>query len=191
MFKLNANFIDGTKEVILPESWNELTFSRYVDLVNNDDKEWKTRLSVLTGIEKDDLGKLPVHAIDLLISVIGFIADLKPLNDANVAPEKYKDFKYSTSVEFTWHEEVLKELQKWTKFYKGDEADTPEKRDILLRKVQMSSAAKLVEVCTRKRTSDSRVLPGWNIKDEPVLNVIGMVSFFLHHLITYLNGTKN
>ena len=189
MFEFKAQFIEGDRVVRLPESWSELTFDQYVNLVNNDDKEWLTRLIVLTGIE--DIGKLPVHAIELFTSIISFLADVKPLNDANVVPEKYQDFKYSSSVEFTWHQEVLIEFKKWSDHYEVDKAETPEQKDILMRKVQMSSAAKLVEVCTRFRTTDERVIPGMKINNDPVLEVIGMVNFFLHSSIIYSNGTAN
>lgn len=162
MYTFNATFIDEEREIKLPESWSELTFSQYLDLVNGDDKDWVTRLSILTGIDKESIVQLPGEAVESLIHVISFLADKEPLVKANVIPDEWAGFKYS-KVEYSHHCAIMAEVKRCT--------------DAQLN--ELNFAPVLVEYCTGERVSKKEFKKGIDIRNKPVTEVLGLANFFL------------
>lgn len=165
MFKFTANFIDEDKEISLPESWEDVTYTQYIDLVNRDDKKWITRLSILTGLEVDIIGQLPTHVVDMFINIISFMADQSDLEKANVIPKEYEAFNYS-SVEYAHHCRIMDEIKKYNE----------QGLNIL------NAAPVIVEYCTGKRKDSEKFDLGLDIRQRPVTEVVGLANFFLSHL---------
>jgi hypothetical protein len=177
MFKFALRFTTGKQVINLPEKWSEVTFNQYVDLVNGDDKNWLTRLSILSGVEKKFIDQLPIETVELLINRITFINDQSALKNCK-SPKKYKGFKY-TKLESAWHFDIMDELEK----HKG--------LDLI------NCAPVVVERCTRKRHGKIKGLltsngfsKGIDISQRPVTEVLGTANFFLACLINFSKNTN-
>lgn len=156
MFTFTAEFADEEKVINLPEKWDEVTFEQYADLVHKDDGDWFTRLNVFTGIDVQDLKSLPLHAIDLFVSVLKFLANSDELKQANVAPDGYEKFNYA-NIPYLQHEKVMAELKR------VNESGL----------TTLHAAPMLVEVCTKNEFGFV------NIRNKPITEVIGIANFFL------------
>lgn len=169
MFQAKAVYNTGVEEISMPENWHELKFKNYVELVNidpelKDEKLGYKRISILTGIPEDDVQYLPTAVFIRLITASQFLNNMDPLIQALNVPEKYKNFKVG-GIEIGTFILAQQELQR----VKDSSLDT------------VNAGQKIVYLFTKKRGRDYDI-PGWNISNEPVTEVLGLVNFFLNKL---------
>lgn len=185
MFKYSLNFSTGKEVINLPEKWSEVTFNQYLELVNGDDKNWLTRLAILSGVERKFIDQLPIGITELLINRITFTANTQALLKYNKVPKKYQKFKIER-LETGWFSDVVNAMEK------------AEGKD------RLNAAAVLVERCTRKRVTtqsglkkmikpipvDGVVKPGIDITNKPITEVWGIANFFLARWIIFSLSTN-
>lgn len=171
MIELILTYSTGTETISIPQSWDEVSLSKYCELVNKDRMKGDTvdllnRASIITGISIENLNQCNADTITLLLNNLAFISDHEPVQEAakkrpNITGFDYDTFDFS-STEWGYFEEA-KQLIKHC-------------NDNNINKVNIGS--QLVEIYTRKRV-DGKEVPGLDVSERPVTEVIGLVNFFL------------
>jgi len=144
-------------------SWNDVTYSGYVEMLKNLDKTWMKRLSVYTGIDEDVLNKMTINQICLFIETVGFMESLETVDAFTIGYES--DIQIS-ELEY-WKLEKAKQLLQASNGY--------------------IVGAEIVDLYTSDKDGNG----GTNINDMPVTQAIGMVSFFLSNCKSSLTGSKD
>ena len=162
MIRYNAYKESGeVLAVDIPTQWDEVNWSLYLQLINEDDGTIEKRISILTGIELNQVLNLSIEEIINLIPVISFTFDFADLEKAKAVPEKYKHW-------YIGH-------QSWAKL--------EEAKQILAKlegKDPLNAAADIV-----------RIYDGTDIKDKPVTEVLGLAAFFLRSYINFISVLLN
>ena len=162
MIKYNAYKDSGEVVAIdIPTQWAEVKWSLYLRLINEDDGTIERRVSILTGIELNQVLNLNVEDVVNLIPIISFTFDFTDLEEAKKTPEKYKDW-------YIGH-------QSWAKL--------EEAKQVLAKlegKDPLNAAADIV-----------RIYDGTDINDKPVTEVLGLAAFFLRSYINFISVLLN
>ena len=162
MVKFNLTSADNTlTSVSVPDSWDEVSFKKYVDLVNYDKGTIESRISILLGISEDYINVLPSEDVLMIVPIIAFTFDTDELIKCNVVPDQYKDF-------YIGHES-------WKKLEEAKQAI-----NALDGKDAVNAAAKIIKIYTDQ-----------DIEDKPVTEVLGLVNFFLSSYINFTKDLLN
>lgn len=162
MVKFNLTSADNTlTSVSVPDSWDEVTFKKYVDLVNYDKGTIESRISILLGISEDYINVLPSEDVLMIVPIISFTFNTEELEKSNVVPDDYKDF-------YIGHES-------WKKLEEAKQAI-----NALDGKDAVNAAAKIIKIYTDQ-----------DIEDKPVTEVLGLVNFFLSSYINFTKDLLN
>lgn len=162
MVKFNLTSADNTlTSVSVPDSWDEVTFKQYVDLVNYDKGTIESRISILLGISEDYINVLPSEDVLMIVPIISFTFNTEELEKSNVVPDDYKDF-------YIGHES-------WKKLEEAKQAI-----NALDGKDAVNAAAKIIKIYTDQ-----------DIEDKPVTEVLGLVNFFLSSYINFTKDLLN
>lgn len=144
-------------------SWNDVTYSGYVEMLKNLDKSWMKRLSIYTGIGEDVLNKMTINQICLFIETVGFMESLETVDAFTIG---YESDVQVSEMEY-WKLEKAKQLLKESNGY--------------------IVGAEIVDLYTSDKDGNG----GTNINDMPVTQAIGIVAFFLHNYQSSLIGSKD
>jgi hypothetical protein len=87
--------IDGKPHEI-PEKWEEVPFSMFLDLIEAD-QDYTAILSVLLGIEKEILKKVKIQGLDLIISRLSFMKEQPQIEPK---PMKLGPFEFPKDITF-------------------------------------------------------------------------------------------
>lgn len=158
-FEVITNKRVETKSV--PTSWDEVTFDKYVELINYDDGTLERRIAILVGIDYDLINTLRADDIVNLIPIIAFSFEYDEILNTSSEPEEYKDFNIG--------------LQSWAKLEKAKQAIAK-----LDGKDTINAGAEIVQIYTDR-----------DIKNEPVTKVLGVVNFFLRKYLDFTTVLNN
>lgn len=160
-----VNFIleigEEKTKVKVPNSWADISFLKYVELLNNDNGDATKIVSILTGIDIETILKLNANDFAQIANVCFFVYDKQPLLDNAKIPKKYENWLIGD--------------QSWGKFEEAKQAiiscgETD----------SFNAASELV-----------RIYDGRDISSENILDVIGIASFFLSNYMTFMNDLNS
>lgn len=171
MIKYTVNYNTGTEIIQVPTSWNDVKLKTYIDLVNRDNGNWITRISILIGITEENINTLPVSQIESWILDISFLADFSEIENCTKIPVEYKDFKIG-SLEFGWYEEAMAVVT------------SVQKQELNL----INAGVKVAECFTRFRIDGKEQKSKTDFENSPVLEVLSTINFFLIASVNSLNG---
>jgi len=162
MIQFEATYESGNIVTMqLPQSWSEVTWDQYIDLINYDTGSLEKRIAILLGIEESDVMLFSTENIFYLIQAVSFTFDLEELVKHNKTPEQYKDW-------YIGHQAWFKLEQCKQELSKLDGKDV------------MNAGKEIVKIYTSE-----------DIGNKPVTEVLGLVSFFLSRYITFINVLLN
>lgn len=186
---MSVNYIyeKGTekKNISVPTSWKDVTIDTWIQLVNEDDGTVERRLAILTAIPYEDIIQIPAMQFVKLATSIAFSFDVSPIAEANTTPEKYKNWYIGD--------------QSWEKleFAKAEIAKCDEKKiygtDVDAAGLEYSVVVNTIPARDPINASIEivRIYTGENISGRAVIEVIGLVNFFLSSYINFSNALKN
>jgi hypothetical protein len=182
MLEFILKYNTGDEICKVPQSWNDVTFKQYVELINRDEEgedvrhQWLIRLSILTGLKEETILELPQTVVESMINCIMFTIDSSAIIDLPV-PEEFKHWEYeSITMGDGWAIDKILDIN--FKELKEDLGRDPEEDELRIHRI--NCASKIVEQLTRKKIGDKMI--GRKIDDEPVTEVLGLVNFFLLRL---------
>lgn len=162
MVKFNLTSEDNViTSVSVPESWNEVTFKQYVELVNYDKGTIESRIAILLGLSENEVNNLQSSDVFMIVPIISFTFDTKDIIECNVVPDEYKDY-------YIGH-------QSWKKLEEAKQAI-----NALDGKDAVNAASKIIKIYTDQ-----------DIDDKPVTEVLGLVNFFLISYINFTKDLLN
>lgn len=145
----------------VPTDWSEVTFDKYVQLVNDDDGSIERRIAILVGVDYNLINDLPADDIIGLIPAIAFSYDYEDIIKANVVPSEY-DGWYIGHYPWSKLEEAKQVIAKL------DGKDT------------INAGASIVKTYT-----------GQDINQKSILETIGLVNFFLSKYLDFMSVLNN
>lgn len=145
----------------VPTDWTEVTFDKYVELVNYDNGTIERRIAILIGIDYDLVNDLPAEDILGLIPAIAFSYEYDDIINANVVPKEYENW-------YIGH-------QPWSKLEEAKQAIAK-----LEGKDTINAGAAIVKTYT-----------GQDIGQKSILESIGLVNFFLSRYLDFMSVLNN
>lgn len=177
MVELKFIFSTGEELIKVPTSWDDVSFEAYAQLVNLKSEDWMEKAAILTGQPANILRQCNEATITSMVNCIMFLSDHDRIVQAGKnTPDEFKDWDIRDT-EYGQIEEVDQILGASYDKLKADLGRDPEASEVYLNRLLIGH--KIVEVYTRKRISKEKVLPGMDVKGEPVTKVLGLVNFFL------------
>lgn len=166
--ELTFNYTTGPEKMDVPTSWGEVSFSKYCDLLENDNATLPRRISIMLGIPETEVESLPAGVAISIGNCLSFISDMAPIREAGaVIPVGFEKFDVG--------------FESWGKY-----EDAQKVLATYHDKTEYTRAAvEIVKIYTAKGDE-----PGRDISNEPVTEVLGLATFFLAKLIVFSQGTQ-
>lgn len=173
----------------VPTSWNDVTIEQWIRLVNEDDGTMEKRVSILIGLDFEDVIKLSVIEFTRVCQTLIFCQDISALAECNTVEPKWNDW-YIGNESWEKLEKAKQEMSKCSPqpILKYDESGNKILDDDGLAVIDrwteskdpINAAKEIVKIYT-----------GEDISGKPVTEVIGLCNFFLSSCINFLNAIKN
>lgn len=161
MVTFNVKSTLGLYQVNVPEEWKEVTFKKYVELINYDDGSFKRRIAIMLGLPYDEVDFISAENMLQIYPTISFVFSPDELLKYNYVSDEYKDY-------YIGH-------QSWAKLEEAKKAIA-----MLDGKDSINAASSIVKTYT-----------GIEIDDKPVTEVIGLANFFLSNYLSFMNVSLN
>ena len=147
----------------LESSWNDVTWSKYVRLLESQGKPVLERLAVACGIPLESVNKFTIEQL-------GFVSDLVSFMGY---PESVEAFSLDYESDLVIGEEMYWRVEKCKQILKDVEKP-------------LTKGASIIQIFTADKDGNG----GEDINDIPVTKVIGRVGFFLSSWESSLSGSK-
>lgn len=177
MITLKAVYSDGVVDINIPQSWHDVTFEQYCQLLELDSQEdlffedrLNGRIKIFTGLTDEDVSSLTITCIEHIAVMLSFSFDFNELNNHMKIPEKYSNFDIG---DCTWEQLLKCQIVMnpiYTKHATIDEL-TEDEQNVLSGKILMD--------IYQKGDLILEALIGEQIKGKPITYSYGLIGFFL------------
>lgn len=184
-----VNFVylkDGVEtKVSVASSWSEVSFAKYLELVNKDEGKIENVISILSGVPVLDIINISADEFIVLTKVCIFVFDRGELLNHVLTPEGFENWNIGdepwSKLEQCKNAIAMCNEQPIIGTEKDEEGnEVPAVVGMTPAKDSINAAAEIVKVYT-----------GIDILDKPVLEAIGTANFFLFSCMNFTTDSKD
>lgn len=177
---------DGVEtKVSVPSQWSEVTFDKYVELVNGDEGKIENVISILSGVPVLDIINISADEFIVLSKVCFFVFDKTEIINKVNPPADFEEWNIGD--------------ESWSKLEQAKTAINLCSPQPITETVLDENEKEVLKVVDWTQEKDSinagkqivKIYTGKDIGSLPVVDVIGEVNFFLCKCLTFLNDSKD
>jgi hypothetical protein len=177
---------DGVEtKVSVPSNWSEVTFDKYVELVNGDEGKIENVISILSGVPLLDIINISADEFIVLSKVCFFVFDRTEIINHVQTPDGFEEWNIGD--------------ESWSKLEQAKTAINLCSPQPITGMVKDENDVEVLTVIDHTPAKDSinsakeivKIYTGKDIGQLPVLEAIGQANFFLCKCLTFLTDSND